>query len=257
MTNTTDVQVLRRDGAPSLAWQRRAPQPGRAKLLWLGGFRADMGGTKATFLDGWAAETGRGLTRFDYSGHGRSEGTFEDGTIGQWTHDALAVLDTCTEGPQILVASSMGAWIACHLAQARPERIAGLLLLAAAPDFTEDLMWESFPFHVREAIENEGRWVQTGPEGETVITRALIEDGRAQRVLGAPLPYEGPVRLLHGLADTDVPWTQASRLIDAFTSRDIEMTLIKGANHRLSDPASLARVTALLEALCGRAETTS
>lgn len=254
MTNRADVQILRRDGQPALAWRQSPPRPGRASLLWLGGFRADMGGTKASFLDGWARKTGRGLTRFDYSGHGQSEGQFEDGTIGRWAGDARAVLDTCTDGPQIIAASSMGAWIACHLARDRPERIAGLVLLAAAPNFTEDLMWEGFPFHVREAIDREGRWVQSGPEGETVITRALIEDGRAQRVLGSPIAYDGPVRLLHGLGDTDVPWTQASRLVETVTSRDIEMTLIKDADHRLSDPASLARFTSLLDELCARVE---
>lgn len=254
MTNLPDVQTLRRSGAPDLAHVCRAAQPGRANLVWLGGFRADMEGTKARLIDAWAEQTGRGLTRFDYSGHGRSGGRFEDGTISQWCNDAQYVLDHVTKGKQLLVASSMGAWIACHLARARPERIAGLMLIAAAPDFTEDLMWAHFPFHVREAILRDGVWVQSGPEGDTPITNALIEDGRAQRVLGAPIAWDGPVRLIHGMRDIDVPWTQALRLVETFTSTDVEMTLLKSGDHRLSDPASLARLTALLDTLCATIE---
>ena len=254
MTNASRVQFLPCKDGTRLAWQGRRGESGKANLVWLGGFRADMGGTKAMFLDDWAAQTGRTLTRFDYFGHGQSDGRFEDGTIGRWADDALTVLDQVTHGPQILVGSSMGGWVAALLAKARPERLAAMMLIAPAPDFTEDLMWQSFPPSVRSAFETDGHWTQDTPDGALVVTRALIEDGRAQRVLDQPIAFEGPVRILHGMADSDVPWTQGLRLVDVLTSPDVETTLIKGGDHRLSTPANLDRLADMLDRLCRQVE---
>jgi pimeloyl-ACP methyl ester carboxylesterase len=226
---------------------RRAGRPG---LMFLGGFMSDMTGTKATALQAYAVERGQAFLRFDYRGHGASSGRFEEGTIGAWAADAIQAFDALSEGPQILVGSSMGGWIALLLALARPERVAGLVGIAAAPDFT-DSMWESFSEEARQAITNEGRWAVASDYSEEpyIITRELIEDGHAQRLLDRPVELACPVRLLQGTADTDVPWRTAIRIMERLTSSDVEVILVKDGDHRLSSETDLARLFAVLDRL--------
>jgi len=208
-----------------------------------------MMGNKAQALSQWAARQGRAFLRFDYFGHGQSSGDFHNGTISRWRDDALAVLDDLTEGPQILVASSMGGWIATLLAQLRPERVAGLLLIAPAPDFTEDLIWAKLPPDIRQIVMETGQWLyDCPPEAPCPITKALIEDGRNNLVLQSPVVVKGPVRILHGSADRDVPWQQGVRLVECLDG-DITFTLVKGADHRMSSPANLALIEHTLETL--------
>lgn len=231
-----------------LAFRRqRGEGPG---AFWLGGFASDMTGTKANFLADWAARAGRAFVRFDYSGHGASAGRFADGTISAWLDDALAVFDALTDGPQVLVGSSMGGWMASLLALRRAERIAGLALVAPAPDFTEELIWKELPDAERAQLMREGRIEEPSPYGGTsVITRRLIEDGRKHLVLGAPIAIERPVRILHGMKDVDVPYAHALRFADRLASRDVILTLIKEGDHRLSSEPDLARLASAVEGL--------
>lgn len=215
---------------------------GRPGVLFLGGFMSDMTGTKATALEAWAVARGLAFTRFDYQGHGASSGRFADGTIGLWAEDALAVLDQVTSGPQILVGSSMGGWTMLLTALRRPGRVAGLVGLAPAPDFTEDLMWDLFEEDVRREILEAGVWNRPsdyGPEPQP-ITRALIEDGRNHLLLRGPIAFSGPVRLLHGQRDPDVPWQVSLTLAGALASDDVRVTLVKDGDHRLSRPQDIA-----------------
>ncbi len=233
-----------RDGE-TIAYRRLA---GRGPaILWLGGFHSDMMGNKAQALSAWASREGRAFLRFDYFGHGESSGDFARGTISRWRDDALAVLDRLTEGPQLLVASSMGGWIATLLARARPERIAGMLLIAPAPDLTEDLIWAKMPPDIRRSVVETGQWLRETPyEAPYPITKALIEDGRDNLVLNSKVVVKGPVRILHGDADTDVPWRQGVRLVDCLEG-DVTFTLVKGADHRMSGPVDLRRLESTLE----------
>lgn len=211
-------------------------------VVFLGGFRSDMGGTKALWLDDWARARGRAFVRFDYSGHGVSGGSFEDGCIGDWVADAAAIL-SLVNGKAVLVGSSMGGWIALLLARAFPDRVAGLVTIAAAPDFTEDLMWDRFDPATRERLLRDGRVEQPSAYGEPdIITRRLIEDGRQQLVLRSLLAFSFPVRMLQGTADADVPPTVALRLLEHVTGPDIRLTLVKDADHRFSTPACLALI---------------
>ena len=216
-------------------------------VVFLGGFKSDMTGTKALYLQDWAERSGRGFLRFDYSGHGQSSGDFLDGAIGDWFADARAAL-ALTTGPQILVGSSMGGWIALLLARAMPERIAGLVGIAAAPDFTEDSMWADATPEQRVALERDGQIALPTEYGDDpyIITRRLIEDGRDHLVLRAPLDLPFPVRLLQGTADVDVPQAVALRLLDHARGGDIRLTLVKGADHRFSTPDCLDLITAAI-----------
>jgi pimeloyl-ACP methyl ester carboxylesterase len=227
-------------------------QPGREPgVVWLGGFRSDMTGTKAEHLSRWATDRGRAYLRFDYSGHGASDGRFEDLVLSDWLGDALTVLDRLTAGPQILVGSSMGGWIAALLALRRPERVAGALFIAPAPDFTESLMWAQMTGPERDEILKQGRFVersQYSPE-PNIITRALIEDGRKHLILGGPIAIRCPVRIVQGMADPDVPWRHALVFADCLEADDVELTLIKAGDHRLSKPTELRRITDALESL--------
>ena len=217
-------------------------------VVFLGGFRSDMSGTKALYLQDWAARSGRGFLRFDYSGHGQSSGAFEDGAIGDWFEDALAVL-ALTSGPQVLVGSSMGGWIALLLARAVPERVAGVVGIAAAPDFTEDSLWAIFSESQRAALLREGRVAVPSDHATDryVITRRLIEEGRDRLILRAPLDLPFPVRLLHGTADRDVPVSVALRLIDHANAPNMRLVLLKGADHRFSTPECLKMISDAIE----------
>jgi len=232
-----------------------AQLPGAAPaVVFLGGFRSDMEGAKALFLRDWCAAQGQAFLRLDYSGHGASGGRFEEGCLSSWTEDAAAVIAARVPGRMLLVGSSMGGWIALHLARRGPERLAGLVGLAAAPDFTSELMWPAFDEAQRDAIMRDGVLHLPSAYGEPVpITRRLIEDGAAMRVLDAPLAIAAPVRLLQGLADPDVPWRHALRLMETLSGGDSRLTLIKDGDHRLSRPSDLALLGATLGELLGEA----
>jgi len=223
-------------------------------IVFLGGFKSDMEGTKALWLEEWARARGRAFLRFDYSGHGQSSGAFTEGCIGEWADDARAALDEWTDGPQILVGSSMGGWIALLLARAVPERMAGMVTIAAAPDFTEDSMWAGFDEDDRRRIMDEGRIALPSEYGEPyIITRRLIEDGRDHLVLRSPLDLPFPVRFLQGTADEDVDRSVALRLLDHATGPDMRLTLVRGADHRFSDPDCLELIGATLDEVSARA----
>jgi pimeloyl-ACP methyl ester carboxylesterase len=220
-------------------------------VTFLGGFRSDMTGTKAVFLEEWARARGRAFLRLDYSGHGASSGDFLEGSIGDWAEDAIATLDLLTEGPQVLVGSSMGGWIALQVARALPERVAALVGIAAAPDFTEDGMWAEFTEDQRRELTEQGQVALPSDYSDEpyVITRRLIEDGRDHLVLRQPLKLPFPVRLLQGSADTDVPVSVAMRLFEHAESPDLRLTLVKDADHRFSDARCLGLIASTLEEL--------
>lgn len=221
--------------------------PGLAGLpgfIWLSGFHSDMRGSKAVALQQWAVETGHPLICFDYFGHGESEGAFADGTISRWLEDTLEVIDRLADGPQVLVGSSMGGWIALLAALRRPHIVRALILIAPAVDFTEALMWARFPPEAKRQIEAEGRWMRPSAYGEEPypITRALIEDGRRHLLLDRPIAFRGPVRVLQGMRDPDIPWEFALKLADRIESPDLAFTLVKDGDHRLSRPQDISRL---------------
>jgi pimeloyl-ACP methyl ester carboxylesterase len=221
-------------------------------VVWLGGFNSDMTGTKAQALADWADACGQAYVRFDYFGHGVSSGDFADGTITRWREDALAVIDRLTEGPLVLVGSSMGGWIACLAALARPERIAGLVLIAPAPDFTERLMKPELPAEAHRDLADKGVWIRPSDYGDAYpITRALLEDGARWSILGQPIGIHCPVRILQGGADPDVPWRHALELSQALETQDLVFSLIKDGDHRLSRPQDIQRLIAAVGELCG------
>ncbi len=251
---TGDERNLRR-----IAFRRRFPRDGgseRPGVVWLGGFKSDMRSTKAQRLDDWALAQGRGFLRFDYGGHGESEGLFEEGTIGQWTAESLALIRAQTEGPQILVGSSMGGWIsllvARELAQAgEADRLAGMVLIAPAVDFTEALIWANLPEAIRRDIMEQGFWTRPSAyanEGYP-ITRALIEEGRQHLLLGGTVRSHCPVHILQGMQDKDVPWGHAMTLVHQLAGDPVAVTLIKDANHRLSREEDIARLLAAVEGI--------
>lgn len=240
--------ALPRPGGHSLACLRR--EGAGPVIVWLGGFKSEMTATKATHLDGWAAREGRAFLRFDYFGHGASSGDFRAATVSRWVEDALAAIDALSAGPLVLVGSSMGAWIACHVALRRPERTKAMVLLAPAVDFTRALLVPGLPPDAMRAIEEKGEWLRPSAygDGPYPITRALIEDGDAC-LLGERIAISAPVRIIHGQDDPDVPWTHGLRLVEALESRDVTFTLVKGGDHRLSKPADLARLEAAVAGL--------
>ena len=226
---------------------RAGAQPG---LIWLGGFKSDMTGTKALALEAWAVEHGRACVRFDYSGHGESGGTFIDGTIGRWLEESVAVFEQFCRGPQVVIGSSMGGWMALLLgARDRAPRrcsqasLAGLVLIAPAPDFTEQLMWNGFPEEVQEEIRTKGVWMRPSQYGDPYpITRALIEEGRNHLLLGSAIDVGCPVRILQGAQDPDVPWQHAFALAHRLPTDDVVLTMIQDGDHRLSRPQDIARI---------------
>jgi pimeloyl-ACP methyl ester carboxylesterase len=229
----------------------RARTGGLPGLFWLGGFNSDMQGTKALALDAWAGERNRACVRFDYSGHGESEGRFVDGTIGRWLEESVAVFEQFCTGPQVVIGSSMGGWMALLLARelaSRAEKhaaLAGLVLIAPAPDFTEELMWKGFSPEVRREIETKGVWLRPSQYGEPYpITRALIEEGRSHLLLGSAIDIGCPVRILQGAQDPDVPWQHAFALAQRLPSDDVVLTMIQDGDHRLSRPQDIARIIA-------------
>nr|WP_294507537.1 alpha/beta hydrolase [uncultured Rhodopila sp.] len=248
MTETTGR--LDRGNGTELAWARvegREPT-----VVFLPGFRSDMTGDKATMLAAFCAGRGQAMLRFDYSGHGASSGAFEDGTIGAWAADAVAAIDALTAGKLILVGSSMGGWIALLTAVARPDRIAALVGIAAAPDFTQRLMWDAMAPPERAKLQRDGVLYVPSQYGEpTPITRALIEDGASHLVLTGRVPLRCPVRLLHGQADPDVPWELALEIVRQVETPDARVTLIKDGDHRLSRPADLEVLRQTVAGLLG------
>jgi pimeloyl-ACP methyl ester carboxylesterase len=231
----------------------RARAGGAPGLFWLSGFNSDMQGTKALALDACAAEQGRACVRFDYSGHGISGGAFIDGTIGRWLEESVAVFDRFCDGPQVVIGSSMGGWMALLLAREVARRrdrasLKGLVLIAPAPDFTEELMWKGFSAEVREEIETKGVWLRPSQYGEPYpITRTLIEEGRNHLVLGSTIEVGCPVRILQGAQDPDVPWQHAFALAHRLPSDDVVLTMIQDGDHRLSRPQDIARIIAAVK----------
>lgn len=214
-------------------------------VVFLPGFMSDMEGGKATHLEAWCKAEGRAFVRFDYQGHGESDGKFTDGTIGLWAKDAIAVIDRLTEGPQIIVGSSMGGWIGLLAAKARPGRVKAFVGLAAAPDFTVRMWNEEFDEAIRAEVLANGYMQRPCDYGDDpyTITKALIEDGWQNRVLGAPLNLNMPVRLIQGTEDPDVPWQTAQRIADRIAGEDTEVILVPGGDHRLSRDSDLARLS--------------
>lgn len=215
-------------------------------VMFCGGFKSDMTGSKALALERFCHAEGRAFTRFDYSGHGASSGDFEEGTIGAWAEDALAVIDQVTTGPLILVGSSMGGWIMVLAALARPDRVKGLVGIASAPDFTEDLMWSKATAEQRSELMATGRWVRPSlyDEEPYIITRRLIEEGRSHLLLRAPIAIDCPTYLLHGQSDPDVPWETSLRLAARLAADDVTIELIKAGDHRLSTHEQIDRIWA-------------
>ncbi len=246
----TVMSVGQGDDARAIAMRVR--EGGSPGLLWLGGFNSDMRGTKAVALDQWAASHHRACVRFDYSGHGESGGTFVEGTIGRWLEESIAVFDACCAGPQVLVGSSMGGWIALLMARelkrraARPSApsLAGLVLIAPAVDFTEALMWNRFPDDVKREIETKGVWERPSPYADRpyLITRRLIQDGRRHLLLGGLIETGCAVRILQGVEDPDVPWRHAVELVSRLAQDDVVLSLVKDGDHRLSRPEDIERL---------------
>ncbi|MBP7705212.1 MAG: alpha/beta hydrolase [Caulobacter sp.] len=238
---------LEREGGERLAW-RKVDGAGPT-VVWLGGFMSDMAGTKAQALADWALANGRGFLRFDYLGHGESSGAFRDGTISRWREDSLAAIAELTDGPLVLVGSSMGGWISCLVAAVIPERLHALVLIAPAADFTEKLMKPGFPPEAFEAIKKNGEWIRPSlyDDGGYPITAALLEDGARWSILGEPVPVDVPVRVLQGREDPDVPWLHALELANTIRSEDVVFTLIKDGDHRLSRPQDIARLLSAVE----------
>jgi pimeloyl-ACP methyl ester carboxylesterase len=238
----------RPDGA-RLAW--RMVEGAGPAVVWLGGFKSVMSGTKAQALADWALAAGRAYVRFDYFGHGASSGDFAEGTITRWREDAIAALNELTAGPLVLVGSSMGGWIACLAAMALRRRVKAMVLVAPAPDFTEKLMAPEIPPEGRAALQADGVWLRPSEYGEAYpITRALLADGARWSILGGePVPLEMPVRILQGGEDPDVPWRHALELAQSLKGEDVVFTLIKDGDHRLSRPQDIARLIAAVEEL--------
>ncbi len=218
-------------------------------LVWLGGFKSDMVGQKALALDAWAEEHGRACLRFDYSGHGESGGDFKDGTIGRWLDECVAVYTRFCSGPQVLIGSSMGGWLALLLARRLAAMkdvapLAGMVLIAPAVDFTEELMWKSFSPAIKSEIESKGFWTRPSeysPEGYP-ITKQLIEEGRNHLMMGGLIEPGCPVHILQSVKDEDVPWRHAVDLVSRFSRDDVVLTLIKDGDHRLSRPEDIERL---------------
>jgi alpha-beta hydrolase superfamily lysophospholipase len=246
------------DGSATRRLAVRADPGATPGVFWLCGFKSDMGGTKAAALADWARAAGRACVRFDYSGHGQSGGEFAAGTIGRWLEDSLAVFDAFCRGPQVLVGSSMGGWIAllllralrCRPPVARAAEAVGVVLIAPAVDFTEVLMWQRFPPELQQILTAAGAVERPSAYGDEPyrITRQLIEEGRQHLLLGGMIETGCPVRILQGVADPDVPWDHTIELVSHLAQDDVVLTLIKDGDHRLSRPEDIERLIAAVEA---------
>ncbi len=245
---TPDGRVIAYHHDTVQATSEEAARPG---IVFLPGFRSDMQGSKALFLSDWAKAQGRDFLRFDYTGHGQSSGDFADGCIGDWFRDACDVLRELTTGPQILVGSSMGGWIALLVMRAMPEQVAGLVGIATAPDFTEDSILRRLTPVQRDTLYREGQIEEPSQYSDLpyLITRKLIEDGRRHLVMRSPLRASGPIRLLQGMADPDVPWETAARLAAHIEGDDVRAVLLRGADHRLSGERELALIAETIHTL--------
>lgn len=255
--NTTSGQpsTLARPGGQTLAYHAT---PGKGPtVVWFGGFKSDMTGSKATAIEEWARARGQAYVRFDYFGHGASSGDFAEGTISRWLDDGMAVLDELAQGDVILVGSSMGGWLSLLAARTlavrgQSARLKGLVLIAPAPDFTERLMWAGFSDEIRAQILETGRYFQPSDYDEPYeITRELIEDGRKHLIMQEVIPVSCPVRILQGMRDDDVPWQHALNIVEALEGDDVTYTLVKSGDHRLSEPADIARLTLALNDITG------
>ena len=248
----TPPKFLRRDDGATIAYRRT---PGKSPgVVFLTGYMSDMTGSKAIRLEHFCRARELAYVRFDYFGHGESSGAFTDGTIGRWADDAVFVLDELTEGPQVLVGSSLGGWIMLLAALRRPQRTAAMLGIAAAPDFTEDLIPEMLTDEQKATLERDGVVQVYSPYDEepTPVTKLILEEGRDRLVLRNEIPLDCPVRLIHGMKDPDVPWRTSLRIADRLRSTDVEINLIKTGEHRLSEPDDLERLCETLEALLRR-----
>lgn len=222
-------------------------------LIWCGGLKSDMEGGKATHLHDWAIKAGRAYIRFDYFGHGVSSGAFRDGTISRWAADTVHVIDELSEGDVILIGSSMGGWTSLLAALKRPDRVKGLLLIAPAPDFTQKLTWAEWNAEQRLALERDGIvYVPSDYDEPYEYSQALMEDGKRNQILDAPIKFEGPVRILQGAADPVVPWTYSRQILDVITSDDVDYTLVKNGDHSLSSPNDLERLVKTAKELCSK-----
>ena len=244
-------EMLQRPDGQSIAYHHTAGES--AGVIFCSGFMSDMQGTKAMTLESAMKGIGRSYTRFDYLGHGQSTGSFEDGCISRWTDDALAVLDECTAGPQVVVGSSMGGWIGLRMALLRPDRIAGFVGIAAAPDFTLRMradMSES----ARADIEKQGYWQEPTEYSDEpyTITRKLLDDGDRNLLMHNDIPFEGPVHLLQGMKDDSVPWQTALDIQEKLTSDEVVVTLIKNGDHRLSEIDDIGRLIIAVESVCAK-----
>lgn len=253
---TAMPEFIEVDGASIALRRQTGKTPG---LVWLGGYRSDMLGTKAERLGEWAAQTGQAFVRHDYSGHGESGGEFRDGTISRWLNESLAIFERHTQGKQILVGSSMGAWIALRMVQelnrgSEADRIAGLVLIAPAPDFTVELMEPKLKAAQKRALLEKGYFEEPseyGPE-PNVYTRALIEDGRRNRVLDGVIETHCPVTILQGMKDPDVPYTHAQKLVEHLPADDVTLSLIRDGDHRLSRPEDIELLIRTVEEMMRR-----
>jgi pimeloyl-ACP methyl ester carboxylesterase len=255
VSNADDAKILTLETGASIAYhQTQGRAPGAAPgVVFLSGFMSDMTGGKAVWLEEFCAQRGQAFLRFDYQGHGASSGAFADGHIGLWSDDAIAAIDHLTDGPQIVIGSSMGGWIMLLAALARPHRVAGLIGIAAAPDFTEDLLPAGLSAAQLAEIESQGHTlIPSEYDDDYMITRALLVEGAKHLVLKDEIGLDCPVRLIHGLADTSVPWETALRLQERLRTQDVEVVLVKDGDHRLSEPQDLDRLGRTLSALSDR-----
>ena len=245
-------EFLTIDNSSRIAYRRlEGHSPG---VVFLIGHGSDMDGAKALTCEDWARRNGRAFLRFDYSGHGQSDGNFLDGTISSWTNDCLAVLDHLTEGPQILVGSSLGGWLMLNVALARPARIAGLIGIAAAPDFTAELIWDSLDKTQQTQMQDTGQIALPNPYSDdpVVYPMALVTDGKAHLHLQAPVNITAPVHLLHGMQDDEVPWQTATRLAEKLASEHVQVSLVRNAGHRFSEPDQIALLGDVLDGMLAK-----
>ena len=253
MNDPVTIHFLDTDHGTRLAWTGREVF-GKPTIIFFAGHGSDMDGTKAIAVDSWAEHNGFGMIRFDYSGHGQSSGAFLDGTIGQWKKDCLAIIDTLTSEAVIIVGSSLGGWLMLNVALARPARIAGLIGIAAAPDFTAELIWDSLDKTQQTQMQDTGQIALPNhySDDPVVYPMALVTDGKAHLHLQAPVNITAPVHLLHGMQDDEVPWQTATRLAEKLASENVQVSLVRNAGHRFSEPDQIALLGDALDGMLAK-----